>query len=82
VRPLRTRALTSLFVFALVVAALVIVPSLPLLYWQGWLYVVVTNVCFLVITLDVLHRDPALLERRLKAARARRPIPRRRSSRA
>jgi len=36
-------------------------------YWQAWLYLAVFTGCVLVITIDLAVRDPALLERRVKA---------------
>src|SRR5262245_49733943 len=35
-------------------------------YWQGWLYLAVFLGASALTTLDLLKRDPALLERRMK----------------
>jgi len=46
--------------------ALIFVPAGTLHYWQGWAYLVLFCGLSALITLDVMRRDPALLERRLR----------------
>jgi protein-S-isoprenylcysteine O-methyltransferase Ste14 len=41
------------------------VPAWTLDYWQAWLYLVVFGMLSLAITMDLMARDPALLERRV-----------------
>ena len=35
-------------------------------YWQGWFYLIVFFLASLLTTLDLMRRDPALLERRMR----------------
>lgn len=62
---LATRALLSLVILALVMAALLFVPAGTARYWQGWVYLAVFFGASLLTTIDLIRRDPALLERRM-----------------
>jgi protein-S-isoprenylcysteine O-methyltransferase Ste14 len=64
---LATRALLSAGGLFVVVAALLFVPPWTLDWWQAWLFLVVYFGGSIVLMLDLAKRDPALLERRMKA---------------
>lgn len=64
---LRSRAIRANAKFAVVLALLVIVPAASLSYWPGWiLWANFSGWCF-GLTLYLLKRDPALVERRMRA---------------
>ena len=56
----------SLVVLGLVMAALLFIPAGTARYWQGWVYVAVFLGASLLTTIDLIRRDPALLERRMR----------------
>jgi protein-S-isoprenylcysteine O-methyltransferase Ste14 len=58
--------LFSLVVLAAVMALLVFGTAGTIRYWQGWLYLAVFFGASLLTTLDLMRRDPALLERRMR----------------
>src|SRR5215475_9281889 len=62
-----TRALPSAIGLFAVMAAVLFVPPWTLDWWQGWLFLVVYFGGSLALMLDLAKRDPALLERRMKA---------------
>jgi protein-S-isoprenylcysteine O-methyltransferase Ste14 len=62
---LAARACLSLAALAVVMGLLVFVPAGTVRYWQGWVYLAVFFGASLITTLDLLRRDPALLERRM-----------------
>jgi protein-S-isoprenylcysteine O-methyltransferase Ste14 len=62
---LRIRALASLLILFLVMAAVLFAAAGTLSYWQGWVFLFVYFSASLAITLDLMWRDPALLERRM-----------------
>ena len=64
---LNARAWRALLRGLLAMAALLFVPAGSWRYWQGWLYLVVCMGASTWITVDLMHRDRALLERRLTA---------------
>jgi len=66
-RPLATRAVIGLAKLLLVMAALLFVPAWTLAWWQAWLFLLAFGATVTWITLYFLRRDPALIERRLKA---------------
>lgn len=72
---LQVRAWLSLGALALVMTALVMVTAGTLRYWPGWLYLALFFGLSVLITLDLLRRDPALLERRLKGGPVAEPRP-------
>src|SRR5262245_8408777 len=63
---LQTRAYASLGALALVLGAALFVPAGTLTWWNGWVYLAIFVGLSAVITADLLRRDPALLERRMK----------------
>jgi len=63
---LAARALFSLVVLAAVMGLLVFGPAGTMRYWEGWLYLAVFFTASLLTTLDLMRRDPALLERRMR----------------
>jgi protein-S-isoprenylcysteine O-methyltransferase Ste14 len=63
---LAARALLSLVVLATVMMLLVFGTAGTVRYWQGWLYLAVFFGASLLTTLDLIRRDPALLERRMR----------------
>jgi protein-S-isoprenylcysteine O-methyltransferase Ste14 len=63
---LRARAWLSLVALALVMGLLVFVPAGSLRYWQAWLYLAVFFAAATLVTLDLMERDPALLQRRMR----------------
>jgi protein-S-isoprenylcysteine O-methyltransferase Ste14 len=64
------KALGGLVCLLLVVAALLFLPAGTLDYWQAWVFLAVLGGCSLVITLYLMKKDPALLQRRLRAGPA------------
>jgi protein-S-isoprenylcysteine O-methyltransferase Ste14 len=64
---LRSRALTGLTQFLLTLGALLFGSAWSLRYWQAWAFLAVFGASVTAITLYLLHKDPALLERRMRA---------------
>jgi protein-S-isoprenylcysteine O-methyltransferase Ste14 len=64
---LAKRALIGIARFALALAAMIFAPAWSLNYWQGWTLWLLFVACCLSITLYLLRRDPALVERRMKS---------------
>jgi protein-S-isoprenylcysteine O-methyltransferase Ste14 len=62
---LAAKALFSLVALAAVTALLLFGLAGSVHYWRGWAYFVIFIGASLITTLDLLKRDPALLERRL-----------------
>jgi protein-S-isoprenylcysteine O-methyltransferase Ste14 len=62
---LEKKAYGSLLMLFLVVAALLFIPAWTLDYWQAWTFLVVYFASSLAITLDLIKRDPDLLQRRM-----------------
>jgi protein-S-isoprenylcysteine O-methyltransferase Ste14 len=58
--------LLSLVALAAVMSLLVFGTAGTVRYWQGWLYLAVFFGASLLTTLDLMRRDPALLERRMR----------------
>lgn len=66
-QPLRSRVLRANLKFAAALALLILLPAWSLGYWQGWLlWLHFCAWCF-GLTFYFLKRDPALVERRMKA---------------
>jgi len=59
-------ALISLAVLAAVMALLVFGTAGTVRFWQAWVYLAVFFGASLITTLDLMRRDPALLERRMR----------------
>jgi protein-S-isoprenylcysteine O-methyltransferase Ste14 len=51
----------------LTMAALIFIPAGTLAYWQAWVLLVLYSLAAVAMTVDLLRRDPALLERRMKS---------------
>lgn len=62
-----TRSFASAVGLFAVMAALLFVPPWTLDWWQAWLFLVVYFGGSIALMLDLAKRDPALLERRMKA---------------
>ena len=67
---LTRKAIKGQVEFVLVLALLVFLPAWSLGFWQGWVYWLIFTACTTGITLYFLAKDPALVERRLKAGAA------------
>ena len=63
---LARRAVASLVGLLLVMAALLFGPPWTFNYWQAWIFLAVYFGGSTVLTLHLLKKDPALLERRMK----------------
>jgi protein-S-isoprenylcysteine O-methyltransferase Ste14 len=66
-RKLFTKAIIGLLFLALTMAAAIFLPAWTLDYWQGWACIAVFFASAAVLTVYLMKRDPALLERRMKA---------------
>jgi protein-S-isoprenylcysteine O-methyltransferase Ste14 len=62
---LRGRAFGGLAILFLVMASLLFMVAGTLRYWQAWLFLAVYFAASLAITLYLITKDPALLERRM-----------------
>lgn len=62
---LASKSLLSLAALAVVMALLLFGVAGTVHYWQGWVYFAIFFGASSITTLDLLKRDPALLERRL-----------------
>ena len=62
---LAVRAFLSLAAYTVAMALLLFVPAGTVRYWQGWVYLAIVVGAAFVTMLDLLARDPALLERRM-----------------
>ena len=63
---LKARAWLSLVILDVIIAAVLFGFAGTLRYWHGWVYLLLMAGLSAIITLDLMCRDPALLERRLK----------------
>ena len=54
----------------LVLGVIVFLPAGTLAYWQGWAFIVVFSVSTNLIGIYLAFKDPALLERRIRAGPA------------
>ena len=64
-KSLGARAWFALAVLAAVMGLLLFVPAGTVHYWQAWVYLAIFTGASALITLDLLRRDRALLERRM-----------------
>jgi protein-S-isoprenylcysteine O-methyltransferase Ste14 len=62
---LSARAWIALAILAAVMGLLLFVPAWTVHYWQAWTYLSIFIGATALTTLDLLRRDPALLERRM-----------------
>jgi protein-S-isoprenylcysteine O-methyltransferase Ste14 len=67
---LRARAWLALAILAVVMGALLFLASGTIRYWEAWAYLAVFLGASTFTTLDLLRRDPDLLERRMKGGPA------------
>jgi protein-S-isoprenylcysteine O-methyltransferase Ste14 len=63
---LNTKVLFSLVILILIMAALIFIPAGTLNYSQAWLFLAVYFASSLGITLYLMKKDPALLQRRMR----------------
>jgi protein-S-isoprenylcysteine O-methyltransferase Ste14 len=63
---LNTKVLLSLAILILIMAALIFIPAGTLNYSQAWLFLAVYFASSLGITLYLMKKDPALLQRRMR----------------
>ena len=66
VASLANRAWLSLVVLGVIMGALLFGSAGTLRYWQAWVYLFLFFGLSALLTRDLLRRDPALLERRMK----------------
>lgn len=60
------RAFLGLAALIAIMAALIFISAATLNYWQAWLFLAVYFTCSLAITLYLMNKDPALLQRRMR----------------
>jgi protein-S-isoprenylcysteine O-methyltransferase Ste14 len=63
---LSARALLSVLVLAILVSVTIFVAAGTIDYWQAWVYVTTFTFVSLLTTLDLIERDPELLQRRMR----------------
>jgi protein-S-isoprenylcysteine O-methyltransferase Ste14 len=63
---LSVRAWVALAVVAAVMGLLLFVPAGTVHYWEAWVYLAIFTGSSALITRNLLRRDPALLERRMR----------------
>ena len=64
---LAVRAATTAVVGLIVLCIIIFVPAGTLAYWQGWVFIAVFSISTNIIGVYLALKDPALLERRMKA---------------
>lgn len=64
------RILKKTVVGLIVLGAIIFIPAGTFAYWRGWVFLIVFTASTTVIALYLALKDPALLERRLKAGPA------------
>lgn len=64
---LRKRTFAGLAQFLVALGAMLFLPAWSLRYWEGWVFWFEFSVLVTLITIYFLYKDPALIERRLKA---------------
>jgi protein-S-isoprenylcysteine O-methyltransferase Ste14 len=64
------RTLKTSVIGLVVLGAVIFIPAGTFAYWQGWVFIVVFTAATVIIGLYLALKDPALLERRLKAGPA------------
>jgi len=65
-RNLEAKAWLALAVLTVVMALLLFVPAATVHYWQAWVYLAIFAGVSALTTLDLIRKDPALLERRMR----------------
>ncbi|HEY2463804.1 MAG TPA: isoprenylcysteine carboxylmethyltransferase family protein [Steroidobacteraceae bacterium] len=69
-KALNAKALVSLPILILIMAALIFIPAGTLDYWQAWGFLGVYFASSLAITLYLMKKDPRLLQRRMRGGPA------------
>src|SRR5262245_51917964 len=69
-KKLNMKAWVGLIVLAVVTGPLIFVPAGTVRYWQAWVFLMVFFGPSILITIYLMKRNPALLERRLHAGPA------------
>ena len=59
------RALFGLVGLILVMGGIIFLSAGSLMFWQGYIYLIVFAVCVTIITVYFLQKDPGLVERRI-----------------
>ena len=72
---LNARAWISLVVLEVILAIVLFVCAGTTRYWQSWVYLLLFFLMAAGITVDLMRRDPALLERRMKGGPVAEPRP-------
>ena len=67
------QTLSTFLIGAVALGVLLFLPAWTLNYWQAWVFIVVFMTSVIVIGLYLSLKDPALLERRKKFGRRRKP---------
>ena len=67
---LASKAWVSVIVTVAVMGVLLFVPAGGIRYWQAWVYLAIFSLLTVLVTGDLLKRDPALLQRRLRGGPA------------
>jgi protein-S-isoprenylcysteine O-methyltransferase Ste14 len=63
---LNTKAWLAVATLSVFTALVLFIPAGTLRYWQAWTYLLVFTVSSALMTLYLIHNDPALLERRMR----------------
>ena len=66
-KALATRAWVALGLTVVVMGLLLFLSAGTVRYWQGWVYLAIFTAASVLTTVDLVRRDPALLERRMSA---------------
>ena len=66
-KALATRAWVALGLTIVVMGLLLFLAAGTVRYWQGWAYLAIFTAASVLTTVDLVRRDPALLERRMRA---------------
>jgi protein-S-isoprenylcysteine O-methyltransferase Ste14 len=72
---LNARAWISLFVLEVILTMVLFGCAGTIRYWQGWVFLLLLFLMSSGITVDLMRRDPALLERRMKGGPTAEPRP-------
>ena len=65
-KTLKSKTLSRITIFTIILGLLLFVPAWTISYWQGWIYFLVVSICLFIMTLYFLKHDPALMESRIK----------------
>jgi protein-S-isoprenylcysteine O-methyltransferase Ste14 len=67
---LNAKAWLALALLSLAMGLLLFVPAGTLRWWEAWVYLAIFSGASALITVDLMRRDPALLERRMRGGPA------------